>query len=339
MRIAYIRCVSEKAGTMEVAIVYGGYSPEWVISEKSAKVVLAHLNSDRYRCTLVHVEQDKWSVISDDGKKAEIDRNDFSYTVDGKKHRFDVVFNAIHGTPGEDGRLQGYLDMLGIPYTSPGVTASAITFNKALCNGYLRQFDDVNIATSVVIVKGEPIDEQRILTKVGLPCFVKPSCAGSSFGISKVKRKEDFAAAVAHAFEHDHEVVIEQFIDGAEVSCGVYRSEGVTVALAGTEIETANEFFDYQAKYEGASREITPPRISDAEAQSIRNTTVRVFDRLGLKGMSRIDFIVMDGMPYLIEVNTVPGLSEESILPQQVKYSGMTLAEFFGMLVDEALSD
>jgi len=322
---------------MQVAIVYGGYSPEWVISEKSAKVVFAHLNSDRHRCTMVHISEEGWHALTADGQRIAIDRNDFSFTADGKQHRFDAVFNAIHGTPGEDGRLQGYFDMLGIAYTSPGVAGSAITFNKALCNGYLRQFADVNIATSVVIHKGDVFDDAAILGKVGLPCFVKPSCAGSSFGISKVKRKEDFAAAVAHAFEHDHEVVIEQFINGTEVSCGVYRTKGETIALAGTEIETANEFFDYQAKYEGASREITPPRVTDAEAKAIRETTVKVFDRLGLKGMSRIDFIVMDGRPYLIEVNTVPGLSEESILPQQVRHAGITLSAFFAMLVDEAV--
>jgi len=323
---------------MNVAIVYGGYSPEWVISEKSAKVVFAHLNSDRYRCTMVHISEEGWYALTADGQRIAIDRNDFSFSSEGTKHRFDAVFNAIHGTPGEDGRLQGYFDMLGIAYTSPGVAGSAITFNKALCNGYLRQFADVHIATSVVIHRGDALDEAAILDRVGLPCFVKPSCAGSSFGISKVKRREDFAAAIAHAFEHDHEVVIEQFINGTEVSCGVYRTKGETIALAGTEIETANEFFDYQAKYEGASREITPPRVTDAEAQAIRETTVKVFDRLGLKGMSRIDFIVMDGRPYLIEVNTVPGLSEESILPQQVRHAGITLSAFFAMLVDEAVA-
>lgn len=323
---------------MNVAIVYGGYSPEWVISEKSAKVVFTHLNSERHRCTLVRIAKEGWHARLADGRQVEMDRNDFSYQVDGQRHSFDVVFNAIHGTPGEDGRLQGYFDMLGIPYTSPGVAGSALTFNKALCNGFLRQYADVNIATSVIIHRGDAIDVGSILARVGLPCFVKPSCAGSSFGISKVKRAEDFDAALTLAFEHDHEVVIEQFIKGVEVSCGVYRTQGRTIALAGTEIETANEFFDYQAKYEGASREITPPRVSDAEAAAIRETTVKVFDRLGLKGMSRIDFIVMDGRPFLIEVNTVPGLSEESILPQQVRHAGLSLAAFFAMLVDDAAS-
>ncbi len=322
---------------MNVAIVFGGYSPEWVISEKSAKVVFAHLNSAIYSCTLVHIEQNGWFACPENGEHIALDKNDFSFIFNGVKVKFDVVFNAIHGTPGEDGRLQGYWDMLGIPYTSPGVLASAVTFNKSVCNGFLRQFADVNIAASEVIHAHLPYDPKAILTRIGLPCFVKPSSAGSSFGISKVKLESEFATAIAKAFEHDNEVVIEQYIQGTEVSCGVYRSNGTTIALAGTEIVTANEFFDYQAKYEGASSEITPPRVSDDEARSIRETTVKVFDRLGLKGMSRIDFIVKDGKPYLIEVNTIPGLSEASILPQQVRHAGISLKAFFELLVDEAL--
>jgi D-alanine-D-alanine ligase len=322
---------------MNVAIVYGGYSPEWVISEKSAKVVFAHLNSADYPCTLVHIEQNGWFACLENGQRIALDKNDFSFIYNGAKVKFDVVFNAIHGTPGEDGRLQGYLDMMNIPYTSPGVLASAVTFNKSVCNGFLRQYADVNIAASEVIHAHLPYDSKAILARIGLPCFVKPSSAGSSFGISKVKLESEFATAIAKAFEHDNEVVIEQYIQGTEVSCGVYRTNGTTTALAGTEIVTNNDFFDYQAKYEGASSEITPPRVSDEEALSIRETTVKVFDRLGLKGMSRIDFIVKDGKPYLIEVNTIPGLSEASILPQQVRHAGISLKAFFELLVDEAL--
>jgi D-alanine-D-alanine ligase len=322
---------------MNVAIVYGGYSPEWVISEKSAKVVFTHLNSADYPCTLVHIEQNGWFACPVNGERIALDKNDFSFIYNGAKVKFDVVFNAIHGTPGEDGRLQGYLDMMNIPYTSPGVLASAVTFNKSVCNGFLRQYADVNIAASEVIHAHLPYDSKAILARIGLPCFVKPSSAGSSFGISKVKLENEFATAIAKAFEHDNEVVIEQYIQGTEVSCGVYRTNGTTTALAGTEIVTNNDFFDYQAKYEGASSEITPPRVSDEEALSIRETTVKVFDRLGLKGMSRIDFIVKDGKPYLIEVNTIPGLSEASILPQQVRHAGISLKAFFELLVDEAL--
>lgn len=322
---------------MNVAIVFGGYSPEWVISEKSAKVVFSHLNSERYRCTLVQISDNGWQAVMENGDRVAIDKNDFRFDYQGENVKFDVVFNAIHGTPGEDGRLQGYFDMIGLPYTSPNVLSSALTFNKSVCNGYLRQFPDLHIADSVVIHKQDKYDVEAILNLIGLPCFVKPSCAGSSFGISKVKEVAAFVPAVVKAFEHDNEVVIEAFVKGVEVSCGVYRVNGVTTALAGTEIVTENEFFDYQAKYEGASKEITPPRISEAESRLIRDTTVKVFDRIGLKGMSRIDFIVKDGKPYLIEVNTIPGLSEASILPQQVRHAGMSLADFFAMLVEDAL--
>ena len=324
---------------MNVAIVFGGYSPEWVISEKSAKVVHAHLHGDNYLCTMVHISNEGWFACLPNGERIAIDRNSFSYLHNGITCTFDVVFNAIHGTPGEDGRLQGYFDMLGMPYTSPGVMASAVTFNKSVCNGFLRQYDDVNIAASAVMHRHLPYDADAIIQRIGLPCFVKPSCAGSSFGISKVKTPQELVPAIALAFEHDTEVVIEQYIKGTEVSCGVYRVNGVTTALAGTEIVTANEFFDYQAKYEGASQEITPPRITDEESQLLRQTTVKVFDRLGLKGMSRIDFIIQDGKPYLIEVNTIPGMSEASILPQQVRHAGITLSAFFAMLVDEALAN
>jgi D-alanine-D-alanine ligase len=218
---------------MNVAIVYGGYSPEWVISEKSAKVVFAHLNSADYPCTLVHIEQNGWFACPVNGERIALDKNDFSFIYNGTKVKFDVVFNAIHGTPGEDGRLQGYLDMLGIPYTSPGVLASAVTFNKSVCNGFLRQYANVNIAASEVIHAHLPYDPKAILARIGLPCFVKPSSAGSSFGISKVKLENEFATAIAKAFEHDNEVVIEQYIQGTEVSCGVYRTNGTTTALAG----------------------------------------------------------------------------------------------------------
>jgi len=323
---------------MKVAIVYGGYSPEWVISEKSAAVVLRHLRSEGMHCTLIRISEDAWTAFIDGVGEVMVDRNDFSVIVNGEHWHFDVVFNAIHGTPGEDGRLQGYFDMLRIPYTSPGVLASAITFNKALCNGYLRQYSDVHIANSIVLHREDVVKTDAVIAKVGLPCFVKPSCAGSSFGISKVKSAEELLPAIDFAFTHDSEVIIEQFVKGTEVSVGAYRHQGRTVALAGTEIETANEFFDYQAKYEGASREITPPRVSEKVSDALRQTTVRVFDRLGLKGMSRIDFIVNEaGQPFLIEVNTVPGLSEESILPQQVAHAGMTLGSFFRMLIEEAV--
>jgi D-alanine-D-alanine ligase len=320
-----------------VAIVYGGYSSEWVISELSAKVVFHHLDAEKYEKYMVRISHEAWNVILKDGSKAPVDRNDFSFVENGVKQKIDVIFNAIHGTPGEDGKLQGYWDMLGIPYTSPGVLGSSLTFSKSYCNGFLRQFGDVNIAASVMVKKGEKVDAKAILEKVGLPCFVKPNNLGSSFGITKLKEATKFDEALAKALENDEEAVIEQFVKGPEIASGVYSHNGEVIALPLTEIVSKNEFFDYQAKYEGASEEITPARIPDSVRDLIQETTRRVFKRLKLRGMSRIDYIVQDGVPYLIEVNTIPGLSEASLLPQQVRYAGMTLKEFFGLLVEDAM--
>lgn len=318
-----------------VAVVYGGYSSEVVISELSAKVVFRHLDADKYEKYMVKIVRDGWTVEAD-GRSIPVNRDDFSFELDGKKLTFDVVFNAIHGTPGEDGKLQGYWDMLGIPYTSPGVMASSLTFSKSYCNGFLRQFDDVNIAASVMVRKGDEVDSKEILEKIGLPCFVKPNNLGSSFGITKLKEADRFDEALAKALEHDDEAVIEQFIDGIEIASGVYSHNEEVTALPLTEIVSQNEYFDFEAKYEGASEEITPARIPDSVRDLIQETTSRVFKRLKLRGMSRVDYIVQDCVPYLIEVNTIPGLSEESLLPQQVAYSGMTLKEFFGLLVEDA---
>ena len=318
-----------------VAVVYGGYSSEVVISELSAKVVFKHLDAEKYEKYLVKIVRDGWTVEFNDTSYP-IDRDDFSYQKDDKTIGFDVVFNAIHGTPGEDGKLQGYWDMLGIPYTSPGVMASSLTFSKSYCNGFLRQFNDVNIAASVLVRKGESIESEKILQTIGLPCFVKPNNLGSSFGITKLKDAKNFDEALAKALEHDDEAVIEQFIDGIEIASGVYSHDDEVVALPLTEIVSKNEYFDFEAKYEGASEEITPARIPDSVREQIQETTRRVFIRLKLRGMSRVDYIVQNGVPYLIEVNTIPGLSEESLLPQQVAYSGMSLKEFFGHLVEDA---
>jgi len=319
-----------------VAIVFGGYSSEWVISELSANVVFKHLDASKYTNYLVKISRQSWDVLLADGNKSPIDKNDFSFNENGKKVNFDVVFNAIHGTPGEDGKLQGYLDMIGIPYTSPGVLSSSLTFSKSYCNGFLRQFGDVNIAEAVMIRKGEKVDTKAILEKIGLPCFVKPNNMGSSFGITKLKVAENFDTALAMALENDDEAVIEQFIDGDEIASGVYSHNGEVIALPLTEIVSKNEYFDYQAKYEGASEEITPARIDDSVKELIQETTRRVYSRLKLSGMSRLDYIVQNGKPYIIEVNTIPGLSEESLLPQQLHHAGITLQDFFGQLIEDA---
>lgn len=319
-----------------IAIVYGGYSSEWVISEKSAKVVLSHLDSSKYESHLVHIAKEGWSVVLDNGERISINRNDFSFELAGTITHFDVVFNAIHGTPGEDGKLQGYFDMLQIPYTSAGVMASSLTFSKSYCNGFLRQYHDINIATSVLVNKGEEVNADSILQQVGLPCFIKPNNGGSSFGVTKLKEAANFDAALHHAMEDDSEAVCEQFIDGREFGSGVYENNGKIIALPITEIVSENDYFDYQAKYEGASKEITPAKISTDLSELMQETSRKVFSRLNLEGMARVDYIVQDGKPFLIEVNTIPGLSEESILPQQVVCSGITLKDFFGVLIEGA---
>lgn len=332
---SYIGCV-RKHMKKSVAIVYGGYSEEWQISEKSATVVFEHLDKTKYNTHLVHIARAEWSVKLSDGYSAPINRNDFSFSENGSTQHFDVVFNAIHGTPGEDGKLAGYFDMLKLPYTSPGVMASSLTFSKSYCNGFLRQYNDLNIAQSVLIKKGESVNQNEIIERVGLPCFVKPNNGGSSFGITKVSEAKDFNAALRKALENDTEAVIEQFVNGREFGSGVFEKDGKIIALPITEIISENEYFDYQAKYEGASKEVTPAEIDIDLTNSIQETSRKVFSRLNLKGMSRIDYIEQDGKPYLIEVNTIPGLSEASILPQQVNAAGMTLKEFFGLLVEQA---
>ena len=319
----------------KVAIIYGGYSEEWIISEKSAKVVFNHLDKKVYAPYLVRISRDGW-YVSSTNLPININKNDFSFQDEDKVVSFDVVFNAIHGTPGEDGKLQGYFDSLGIAYTSPGVLASSLTFSKSFCNGFLRQFDDVNIASSVVFQKNETVDENEIIKKVGLPCFVKPNNGGSSFGITKVTEKSELKNAISRALKNDTEAVIEQYINGREFGSGVYLNQGEITALPITEIVSENDFFDYQAKYEGASKEITPAEIEDSLKVLMQETTKKVFARLNLRGMSRVDYIVQDGKPFLIEVNTIPGLSEESILPQQVAAAGISLKDFFGILVEEA---
>lgn len=318
-----------------VAIIYGGYSEEWEISEKSAKVVFKNLDGSKYTPYLVRISKVGW-FVSSTKHPITINKNDFSFELDGNTINFDVIFNAIHGTPGEDGKLQGYFDTLGIPYTSPGVLASSLTFSKSYCNGFLRQFDDINIAASILIRKDKLIDENTIIEKIGLPCFVKPNNGGSSFGITKVFKKQELKNALLFALENDTEAVVEQFIEGREFGSGVFKHKEKITALPITEIISENEFFDYQAKYEGASLEVTPAEVETEISALIKETTIKVFARLKLKGMSRIDYIVKDGKPYLIEVNTIPGLSEESILPQQVKAAGMELSDFFGILLEEA---
>lgn len=318
-----------------IAILAGGYSSESEISELSAEVVKKHLSSETYHCQLVYVYADKWETEME-GKRIPINRHDFSYTLAGQTYTFDAAFNAIHGAPGENGSLPAYLEMLGIPYTGPKPLQAALTFNKWFCNTFLLSAG-IPCAASFLIRKGQIIDTASVLKTTGLPCFVKPNNGGSSFGVTKVKEESALKPAIDLAMQHDHEVIIESFLQGREVTCGVYALKGQVKALPITEIVSKNEFFDYNAKYKGDSEEITPAPLDEALTKQIQETTVRVFSLLGLSSFARIDYIIVEGKPFLLEVNTVPGLSEASIVPQQVRAAGMELRSFFTSLLEEVL--
>ncbi len=319
-----------------IAIIMGGYSSEYEISLKSGNVVFDYLDPAKYQAYRVHIFEQKWVYVDDDGVETSIDRNDFSVTVDGKKITFDCVFNAIHGTPGEDGYMQAYLDLLKIPHTSCGFYQAALTFNKRDCLSVLKPYG-IKTAESYYINLGDIIDEDAIIQKVGLPCFVKANRAGSSFGITKVHKKEELQNAIDVAFKEDDEIIIEAFLDGTEVSIGVISYKGETTVLPITEIVSENDFFDYEAKYLGKSQEITPARISEEMRTRVSEVAKKVYEILKMEGFTRSEYIFVDGEPHLLEVNTIPGLTTESILPQQAHEAGVSLPELFGNAIEEAL--
>tara|TARA_R100000306_G_scaffold23041_1_gene26390 strand:+ start:2083 stop:3069 length:987 start_codon:yes stop_codon:yes gene_type:complete len=319
-----------------IAVAMGGYSSEFEISLKSGAMVCDFLDKEKYHAYPVHILKEGWFYVSEDGTKHPVHKEDFSFDKDGTTIKPDAVFNCIHGTPGEDGQLQAYLRLVGVPQTSAGYYQAALSFNKRDCLSVLKGFG-INCANSYYVNKGSNIDKEEIIKKVGLPCFVKPNRAGSSFGVSKVKQIEELLPAIEKAYEEDNEVLIETALIGTEVQVGVYKNNGKIVALPTTEIVSQNEFFDYEAKYLGASEEITPARISEEETQKIQAEAKKIYEVLNMNGISRSDFIIQNGTPYFIEINTNPGLSPESIVPKQVRESGMTLTEFFSILVDDVL--
>ncbi len=316
----------------------GGYSSEYEISLKSGTVVYETLNKDKYNAYRVHIFKDRWVYVDDSGIEYSINKHDFSVMVDGTTITFDCVFNAIHGSPGEDGFMQAYFDLLGLAHTSCGMYQAALTFNKRDLLATLKPFG-IKTAESYYVNMGDPIDEDAIVDKVGLPCFVKANRAGSSFGISKVYKKEDLKAAIEVSFKEDNEIIIEQFLDGVEVSVGVISYKGETKVLPITEIVSENDFFDYKAKYLGESQEITPARISEDYQQKIHLVAKKIYDLLGMKGFTRSEFIFKNDEPHLLEVNTVPGLTKESILPQQAIEAGISLEMLFENAIEEALKN
>lgn len=322
----------------KVAVVMGGYSSEYAISLKSGNVVCQHLNKDKYEVFPVHILEDRWIVIISNGREYPIDRSDFSVQIDGQKIHFDVVYNAIHGHPGEDGVLIAYFELLGIPHTSDTPYKMALTFNK---RDTLSVVDTYGIphAKSFYLNKGAKIDTNEIVAKVGLPCFVKANRAGSSYGITKVYKESKILEAIDKAFTEDDEILIEEFLEGLEVSVGVITFNGVVKVLPITEIVSDNDFFDYEAKYLGKSQEITPARINKKQENQVKEIAEKVYKILRLEGFSRAEFIFKNGVPHFIEINTVPGFTAESILPQQAIKAGISLEELFGNAVEVALSD
>ncbi|MVO10691.1 D-alanine--D-alanine ligase [Flavobacterium sp. TP390] len=319
-----------------VAIIMGGYSSEYKISLTSGNVVYQNLNPSKYKGYRVHILKDKWVYVADDASEYPIDKSDFSVTVKGSKVIFDVVFNAIHGTPGEDGLLQAYFELLQLPQTSCDYYQAALTFNKRDTLSVLKPYG-IKTATSHYLNLGDDIPVDTILEKVGLPCFVKPNKSGSSFGITKVHAKTDFLPAIETAFKEDNEVIIESFLDGIEVSVGVISYKGETKVLPITEIVSENDFFDYEAKYLGKSQEITPARLSKEVQEKVEAVAKKAYEVLKMKGFSRSEFILVNGEPHMLEMNTVPGLTNESILPQQAREAGISLAELFENAIEEVV--
>lgn len=314
----------------------GGYSSEYEISLKSGQVVFETLDAGKYNAYRIHIFKEKWVFVSATNEEFPVDRNDFSVMVHETKITFDCVFNAIHGTPGEDGYMQGYLELLNIPHTSCGMYPAALTFNKRDCISTLKPYG-IKTARSYFVNLGDKIDETAIVDKVGLPCFVKANKAGSSFGVTKVYKKEELQNALEVAFKEDDEVIIESYLDGTEVSVGVITYKGQVKVLPITEIVSNNDFFDYKAKYLGESQEITPARISKAQEEKVNAIAKKVYEVLKLKGFSRSEYIFKDGEPHFLEVNTVPGLTKASILPQQAAATGISLKELFGNAIEECL--
>ena len=319
-----------------VAIIMGGYSSEYKISLTSGNVVYQNLNPSKYKGYRVHILKDKWVYVADDASEYPIEKSDFSVTVNGSKVIFDVVFNAIHGTPGEDGLLQAYFELLQLPQTSCDYYQAALTFNKRDTLSVLKPYG-IKTATSHYLNLGDDIPVDTILEKVGLPCFVKPNKSGSSFGITKVHAKMDFLPAIETAFKEDNEVIIESFLDGTEVSVGVISYKGETKVLPITEIVSENDFFDYEAKYLGKSQEITPARLSKEVQEKVEAVAKKAYEVLKMKGFSRSEFILVNGEPHMLEMNTVPGLTNESILPQQAREAGISLAELFENAIEEVI--
>ena len=321
-----------------IALLTGGDSSEWQIALQGAENIGNALDRSRYSPYTIVLRNGHWTYTAPDGTKSELDRNDFTLPVAGRKIKLDYALIVIHGTPGENGVMQGYFDLIHLPYSTSGVLVEAMTFDKYVLNNYLRGFG-INVADSILLRRGEAYDEEEIAKRIGMPCFVKPAADGSSFGVSKVKNADQLAPALRVAFMESNEVMIEGFLDGTEISQGIYKTAEKTVVLPATEVVTTNEFFDYDAKYNGQVQEITPARLSPETAEEVAKTTSRIYDILHANGIIRIDYIISkdkDGKDKvnMLEINTTPGMTVTSFIPQQVRAAGLDIKDVLSEIVE-----
>ena len=318
-----------------VAIVAGGFSSEFPVSMKSAQGIKTFLENIPYETYIVKITRDLWEVLLPDGSTSEVDKNDFSFVEGSRIKKFDFAYITIHGVPGENGALQGYFDMIGLPYSCCGVFAAALTANKYSCNQYLSKFD-INISPAVLIRPKEKYSVSDIANTITFPCFVKPNEGGSSCATTKVKEESELAKAIEDAFTEGGNVIVEKFMQGTEVTCGCYKTAEKSVVFPITEVVSKNEFFDYEAKYTASKvEEITPARISESIADEISATTSKIYDLIGAKGIIRVDYIIIQDVPYLLEVNTTPGMTPTSFIPQQIRASKLEP----GAVLEEIIED
>lgn len=321
-----------------IAIVCGGDSSEHDVSMHSAQGLYSFFDKERYNIYIVDVKGIDWHVELEDGTSAPIDKNDFSFIENGKHIEFDYAYITIHGAPGENGIMQGYFDLIHLSYSTSGVLVEALTFDKYVLNNYLRGFG-VNVADSILLRRGEEYNEEEIEKRLGMPCFVKPAADGSSFGVSKVKNIDQLAPALRVAFMESDEVMIEGFLDGTEISQGVYKTKDKSIVFPATEVVTSNEFFDYNAKYNGQVQEITPARINPDTAKRVAAETSRIYDILHANGIIRIDYIISkdkegNDVINMLEINTTPGMTATSFIPQQVRAAGLDIKEVLSEIVE-----
>ena len=320
-----------------IAIVAGGNSSEVVVSLDSVAGLYSFMDKERYNLFIITIVGPVWQVELSDDEKITIDKNDFSFTKNGVKTLFDFAYITIHGTPGENGILQGYFELIGLPYSCCGLLAAAITFNKFTCNQYLKGFG-VKVSESLVLRAGQTVSDEEVAQKIGFPCFVKPNVGGSSFGVTKVKSIEQLQPAIEKAFAEGDEVMIEAFMSGTEITCGIYKTKTKTQVLPITEVVPKNEFFDFDAKYKGEVEEITPARISTSLTERVQKLTSAIYDILGCKGIVRIDYIISEGdVINLLEVNTTPGMTATSFIPQQVAAAGLDIKDVMTEIIENEL--